>query len=57
MIKRANGSKVYSVNFPQEIIEELEWVKGQDLDFKVGKVRVSQIVIISKKDGGYNEKS
>jgi len=34
-IKRANGSLVYSVNFPLEIIEELGWEKGQKLGVEI----------------------
>ncbi len=35
MIKRTNGSVVFSVNLPLEIIEELKWEKGKDLDVEI----------------------
>lgn len=30
-IKRSNGSLVFSMNFPLELIESLGWEKGDDL--------------------------
>jgi len=41
MIKRANGSKVYSVNIPLEYIEEMGWEKGDELS--VSKERVGTL--------------
>ena len=43
-IKRKNDSKVYSVNIPLEIVDELEWKKGQDIDARMedGKVILSK---------------
>jgi len=29
---RANGSVIYSMNFPQEIIEQTGWQKGDELE-------------------------
>ena len=34
MIKRSNGSKVYSVNIPLEIIQSKGWDKGDNLNFE-----------------------
>lgn len=36
-IKRANGSLVYSVNFPLEMMESLKWDKGDDLLLEIEK--------------------
>ncbi len=36
-IKRSNGSVVYSVNIPLEIIEELDWEKGAELSIEIQK--------------------
>lgn len=47
-IKRKNGSDVYSVNLPLEIIEYLDWQKGQELDAIEDHGRV----ILSKKEEG-----
>lgn len=43
-IERKNGSKVYSVNLPLEVVENLEWKKGQDLEAKEddGKIIISK---------------
>lgn len=36
-IKRANGSVIYSVNIPQEIMELVEWKKGEELEVTATK--------------------
>ena len=38
-IKRSNGSLVYSINIPLEIIEELEWEKGSELLMEIQKLK------------------
>lgn len=50
-IKRSNGSLSYSVNIPLEIIEQLEWEKGTDLEIEIRKVRVSPFITIFRKGG------
>jgi bifunctional DNA-binding transcriptional regulator/antitoxin component of YhaV-PrlF toxin-antitoxin module len=55
-IVRKNNSEVYSVNLPLEVIENVGWEKGQNLDVKED----GENVIISKKeeeDGGSDEES
>ena len=47
-IKRSNGSLVFSVNIPLEIIEELEWEKGIDLFLEIQKVRDSKVIMLCK---------
>ncbi|HEA46467.1 MAG TPA: hypothetical protein ENH99_01670 [Candidatus Pacearchaeota archaeon] len=54
-ILRANGSVVFSVNIPLEIVEELNWKKGQELDIEIHKVRVSSFITIFKKGDELNE--
>ncbi len=49
-IKRSNGSLVYSVNLPLEIIEELAWEKGIDLDLEIQNLGNRLIIMISKKE-------
>ncbi len=48
--KRANGSVVSSVNFPQEVMEALGWEKGDDLDMEVKEVRYGKMVMVFKKE-------
>jgi len=55
MIKRSNGSRVYSANFPLEMIEELGWAKGCELSVKIGKVRVGESSIIFSKEDELNK--
>jgi antitoxin component of MazEF toxin-antitoxin module len=45
-IVRKNNSEVYSVNLPLEVVEEVGWEKGQELDVKGD----GENVIISKKE-------
>ena len=54
-IKRSNGSLVYSVNIPLEIIEELGWEKGTELSLEIQKVRDNQIILVFKKEDELNE--
>ena len=54
-IKRSNGSLVYSVNIPLEIIEQLEWEKGNDLSLEISEVKNNQIIIVFKKEDELNE--
>ena len=49
-IKRANGSVVHSVNIPLEIIEELDWKKGENLSLETLNNDGNQVVIISKSE-------
>lgn len=54
MIKRVNGSLVYSVNIPLEIIEELGWKKGAYLSIEISLLNdIPQIIIFEReaKDG------
>ena len=56
-IKRSNGSLVYSVNIPLEIIEELCWKKGDPLSLESKNIGVKDIIIISNEEGDeINEK-
>ena len=52
-IKRANGSLVYSVNIPLEIIEELNWEKGIKLSLEIEKG--SLIIMVFKPENKLNE--
>ncbi len=45
-IKRSNGSVVFSVNIPLEIIEELCWEKGDDLIITWKNLGDKDIIII-----------
>ena len=36
-IKRANGSVIYSINIPQDIMELIEWKKGEELEVTATK--------------------
>ncbi len=47
-IKRSNGSVVFSVNIPLEIIEELDWRKGTELILEIQKLRDSLGIIVFK---------
>ena len=49
-IKRANGSLVFSINIPLEIIEELEWEKGTNLSIEVQKVRDNPSIMVFKEE-------
>lgn len=55
-IKRANGSLVYSVNIPLEVIEELGWEKGNNLSLEVRSAGDDPIVIVLKQKDNLNEK-
>ena len=56
-IKRSNGSLVFSVNIPLEIIEELCWKKGDDLSLENKNIGEKDIIIISNEEGDeINEK-
>lgn len=52
-IKRANGSLVYSVNIPLEIIEELNWEKGIKLSLEIEKGGL--IIMVFKPENKLNE--
>ena len=54
-IKRSNGSLVYSVNIPLEIIEELEWKKGSNLALEIQKTKDNPGIIIFKNEDELNE--
>ncbi|KKM15646.1 hypothetical protein LCGC14_1694000 [marine sediment metagenome] len=49
-IKRSNGSVVFSVNIPLEIIEELCWEKGADLIITWTNIGDKDIMIIEKEE-------
>ena len=49
-IKRANGSVIYSVNIPKEIIEELGWEKGTNLDLESWTDYGKKVIKISKNE-------
>ena len=48
MTKRANGSLLYSVNIPLEVIERIGWQKGQEIDFEIQGPNEAQFLILSK---------
>ena len=52
-IKRANGSLVYSVDIPLEIIEELNWEKGIKLSLEIEKGGL--IIMVFKPEDKLNE--
>jgi len=54
-IKRSNGSLVFSVNIPLEIIEELDWGKGAELILEIQKVRVGSGIIVFRDEDKINE--
>lgn len=54
-IKRSNGSLVFSLNIPLEIIEELGWKKGIELSIEIQKVRDSQGIIVFREEDKINE--
>lgn len=48
-IKRSNGSIVYSVNIPKEIIDDINWEKGEELDLEATQDESgNKIIIVSK---------
>lgn len=49
-IKRSNGSLVFSINIPLEIIEELCWEKGNELNLEVKRYKESSIIMVFKKE-------
>ena len=53
-IKRSNGSLVFSVNIPLELIEELSWEKRNELDIEIQKVRDMPNLLIFKNKYGEN---
>ena len=55
-IKRSNGSVVYSVNIPLEIIEELEWVKGLSLTTEIQEIKGSPVIMVFKQEDGSTKK-
>ena len=55
-IKRANGSLVYSVNIPLEIIEELGWEKGNTLLLEIERAENDVGIIIFRQNNKLNEK-
>ena len=54
-IKRSNGSVVFSVNIPLEIIEELDWKKGIELILEIQKVRVGKSIMVFRDEDKINE--
>ena len=55
-IKRSNGSVVFSMNIPLEIIEELDWEKGTELSIEIQKVRVGKSIIVFREEDQINNK-
>ena len=51
-IKRSNGSVVYSMNIPLEIIEELDWKKGVELFLEIQEKRI----MVFKEEDELNER-
>jgi len=49
-VVRVNGSDIYSINIPLDIISELGWKKGTKLLMKIQKVRDNSIIIIFKEE-------
>lgn len=49
-IKRANGSLVFSVNIPLELIEEIGWEKGIELKLESKKVRGIPVLLLYTED-------
>ena len=43
-IRRSNGTLSHSINIPGEIIEELDWQKGDELDIETeeNKIKISK---------------
>ena len=54
-IKRSNGSLVFSVNIPLEVIEDIGWEKGQELLLEVKKIDDKNVLIIFKSEDEINE--
>lgn len=48
MIKRANGSLIYSLNMPLSMIEDFGWKKGEDLILEDKEVNGKKFIIISR---------
>ena len=55
-VKRSNGSVVFSVNIPLEIIEELEWKKGNNLSLEIQKAKDNSVIIVFRQEDELNEK-
>jgi len=55
-IKRSNGSLVYSVNIPLNMIEELEWEKGNFLNLEIKRVGETSMVILCKSEEEIDQK-
>ena len=54
-ITRPNGSEVCSVNIPKEIIEEVEWEKGDKIIVKNLKMNNGKVfVVLRKEENGNN---
>ena len=49
-IKRSNGTLVFSVNIPLEMIEELAWEKGIILDLEIQRIGHTPGITISKQE-------
>jgi hypothetical protein len=49
-IKRSNGSFVFSVNIPLEIIDIMKLKKGMELILSVEKFNEKEVIIISKEE-------
>jgi len=54
-IKRSNGSLVFSVNIPLEVIEELGWEKGTDLSLEIKKVEDNSAIMVFRQEDELNE--
>ena len=49
-IKRTNGSLVFSINIPLEIIEELEWEKGINLSLEIQTIKDNSVIMVFKEE-------
>ncbi len=49
-IKRSNGTLSHSVNIPGELIEELDWKKGDELELETLNNDGKNVIIISKSE-------
>ena len=54
-IKRSNGSLVYSINIPLEIIEELEWEKGSELLLEIQQLKEYKTINVSQEEDKLKE--
>lgn len=55
-ITRPNGSHVYSVNIPLEIIDEIKWEKGDELEVSIHvkdqQVKAIEVIKVREEQDG-----